>query len=47
MAKPNKVFVLIFALVQHVVPLCLQWSLAQLLPAAREGSTGRYSVYLS
>jgi hypothetical protein len=30
----GNVFVLIFALVQHVAPLCLQWPLAQLFPAA-------------
>jgi hypothetical protein len=28
------------ALVQHVVPLCLQWSSAQLFPAARTGRMG-------
>jgi hypothetical protein len=27
-----------FALVQHVAPLCLQWLLAQLFPAAWTGS---------
>ncbi len=30
-----------FALVKHVAPLCLQWSLLQLLPAARAGGIGQ------
>ncbi len=38
-------FDLDFALVQHVAPLCLQWPLAQLFPAAwaRAGIMGQYS----
>ncbi len=36
-----------FALVHHVAPLCWQWSLAQLFPAALAGRTGQCSVYLS
>jgi len=35
---PWNVYVLIFALVQQVVPLCLQWPLAQLFPATWTGS---------
>ncbi len=36
-----------FCFVHHVAPLHLQWPLAQLFPAASEGSLGQYSVYLS
>jgi hypothetical protein len=36
-----------FDLVQHVAPLCLQWPLAQLFLAARDGGTGKGSVNLS
>jgi hypothetical protein len=32
---------------QHVVPLCLLWPLAQPFPTAWEGSMGQCSVYLS
>ncbi len=35
-----------FALVQYVVPLCVQWPVRQLFPAAWTGSTGKCSVYL-
>ncbi len=35
-----------FALIQHVVPLCLQWPLAQLFDAAWESNLGQCSVYL-
>jgi hypothetical protein len=38
------VFVLIFALLLHVVPLCLQWHLAQLFPADWAGSAGQSSI---
>jgi hypothetical protein len=44
----GNVFVLIFVLVEHVAPLCLQWQLAQLFPAAGAGGImGQCSVYLS
>ncbi len=43
----GNVFILFFALVQHVAPLCLQWLLAQLFHAAWPGSMGHSSVYLS
>jgi hypothetical protein len=43
----GNVFVLIFTLVQHVAPLCLQWPLAQLFPAAWAGVLSQCSVYLS
>jgi hypothetical protein len=36
-----------FALVQHVVPLSLQWQLAQLFPVARGGSTSQCLFYIS
>jgi hypothetical protein len=39
--------VLFIALVQHVVPLHLQWQLAQLFPASFAGSACHCSVYLS
>jgi hypothetical protein len=32
-------FCFIFALIQHVAPLCLQWPLAQTFPVAWTGST--------
>jgi hypothetical protein len=34
-----------FALVKHVVPLCLQWPLAQLFSAAWASDIGQFSVY--
>ncbi len=34
------------ALVQHVAPLCLQWPLAQLFPAAWAVSMSQSSAYL-
>jgi hypothetical protein len=37
----------VFALVQNVAPLCLQWLLAQLFLPAWAGGTGHCSVYLS
>ncbi len=36
-----------FALVQHVQPLCLQWSLAQLFPATWVGGISQWSVFIS
>jgi hypothetical protein len=47
MAMPLECFCVAFALVQHVVPLCLGWPLAQLFPAAWAGGAGQSSVYLS
>ncbi len=46
MSMPWKCFCF-FALVQHVQPLCLQWSLAQLFPEARVGGISQWSVFLS
>jgi hypothetical protein len=37
----GNVIVLTFALVQHVMPLCLLWPLAQLFPVAWAGTTGQ------
>jgi hypothetical protein len=36
---PGNDFVLFSALVQHLAPLCLQWQLLQLFPAAYTGDT--------
>jgi hypothetical protein len=43
----GNVFVLLFALTQHMAPLWLEWPLSQLLPVAWAGSTGQCSVHLS
>jgi hypothetical protein len=40
------IFVLIFTLVEQVVPLCLQQPLAQVFPASWAGGMGQCSVYL-
>ena len=44
MAMPWECLCFEFALVQHVAPLCLQWTLALLFPLNWAGSMG--SVYL-
>jgi hypothetical protein len=43
--RTGKVNVLFLALVQHVVPLCLQWPLAQFFPAALQAVQAHLSLY--
>jgi hypothetical protein len=47
MAMLRECFCLDLASVEHVAPLCLQWPLAQLFPAAWADSLGHCSVYCS
>jgi hypothetical protein len=44
---PMVTFCFVFALVHHVVPLCFQLPLAQLIPVSWTGSIGPCSVHLS
>jgi hypothetical protein len=46
MAMPLEYFGFDFALVKHVVPLCLQWQQAQLFLGAWAGGTALCSVNL-
>ncbi len=46
MAMTRECYHFSFALVQHAVPLCLQWPVVQPFPAAWVGTMGQCSVYL-